>query len=363
MTYAGAGVDYDPLDAFKRAAQLAAAETSGNAEQLGVAPVEWSRGESAYLARTCGHYIGMVEEGLGTKNLVADLYDGALASSYDKIAKDTVAMIVNDMITLGISPAVVAMHLAVGDSAWFKHTRRTEALVRGWKEACMEARCIWGGGETPVLKGIIEPKACLLSGSSWGMNSQRLIEPKRVAHGDRILLLTSSGIHANGLTLARAIADKHPEGYTAKLSDGREYGAALLDPTHIYVGFIEDCINVGIDFHYLVNITGHGWRKLMRAPQSLAYVIDHIPTPHPVFSFIQEHGNVSNEEMYGNLNMGAGFALFVPADEVERVYSVMGEGNYPFAMLDAGVIVESPEKKVIIKPLDLEFTADTLQVR
>ena len=118
MTYAGAGVDYDALDPFKRRAQQAGRATADVLQRLGVAEVAMSRGESAYLVETEGAFLAHVEEGLGTKNLVADaMYRlTGTRSYYDHIAQDTVAMIVNDMVTLGALPLAVAMHLGVGSS-------------------------------------------------------------------------------------------------------------------------------------------------------------------------------------------------------------------------------------------------------
>src|SRR5687768_2676990 len=113
MTYAGSGVDYRALDPFKRRAQLAGRSTADVIRRLGVSEVEMSRGESAYLIETPESYLAHVEEGLGTKNLVADAMYRLVPerSYYDHIAQDTVAMIVNDMVTLGALPLAVAMHL------------------------------------------------------------------------------------------------------------------------------------------------------------------------------------------------------------------------------------------------------------
>ena len=364
MTYAGVGVDYEAMDPFKRLAQRAGRETAKNILRLGFSEVEMSRGESAYLMDAGDHYVAHVEEGLGTKNLVADAMYRLTGNSYhDHIARCTVAMIVNDMITLGALPLSVAMHLAVGVSSWFSDEKRCRDLIDGWKKACELARCTWGGGETPTLKGIVQPNTVVLSGSAVGLvkPKSRLVNAANIRHGDAILILGSSGIHANGLTLAREIAEKLPNGYLTKLSDGRMYGEALLDPTVIYVPLIEDCFNEGVDIHYAVNITGHGWRKLMRATQPFAYVIDHIPVPHPVFSFIQEHGPVDDKEAYANLNMGAGFALYVGESDVEKVLTIAHFLGM-FA-LRAGTIESSKVKRVMIKPLGLEYLGSTLGVR
>jgi phosphoribosylformylglycinamidine cyclo-ligase len=367
LTYTGVGVDYDAMDPFKRAAQLAARKTNGNISRLNGGEFqvfEPSRGESAFLIEAAKCFFAHVEEGLGTKNRVADaMYPLTGRSYYDQIAQDTVAMIVNDMITVGALPLSVAMHLAVGESAWFEDTKRSGDLILGWKRACDLAGCAWGGGETPTLKDIIAPGECVLSGSAFGIVKPKgnLIEAKSIAHGDAIIFIESSGIHANGLTLARKIAERLPEGYLTRLQDGRTYGEALLDPTHIYVRLVEVCFKIGLPIDYAVNITGHGWRKLMRATQPFAYIIEKMPPESPLFDFIQHHGSVDDREMYGNFNMGAGFALYVPETHAIRVAAVASSlGLYAWR---AGYIERSQQKKVVIRPKNLEYLGETLQVR
>lgn len=358
MTYASTGVDYDSMDPFKIACQKRAGATSNNAERLGIRSAEWTRGESVYMFIRSGNLYSHVEEGLGTKNLVADAMAKITGKSYyDQIAQDTVAMIVNDMITLGQLPVTLAMHLAVGDSDWFKNEKRTTDLIKGWGDACDLAGCIWSGGETPTLKGIIYPEASLLSGSAVGVEKS-FVDPSSIKHGDAIVFLESSGIHANGLTMARKIADKLPNGYETLLPDGTMYGEALLDPTHIYCDFIEDCIYNGVRIHYAVNITGHGWRKLMRAQQPFSYVIWTLPTQLPIFDFIQEHGPITDEESYGNLNMGAGFAVFINPDDISKIPK-----NDRFESFVAGWVENSSVKRVVIQPKGLEYKSETLAVR
>jgi len=281
------------------------------------------------------------------------------------------------------------MHLAVGSSDWFKDKERAQDLINGWGDACDLARCVWAGGETPALKGIIVPGASLLSGSSFGIGHKNgPINPKNIKDGDAIIFLESSGIHANGLTLARSIAEdiakkKDPwwrkmlrhvftnipptekslfEAYNTQLPGCRTYGETLLDPTHIYSDFVEDCLDAGVKIHYGVNITGHGWRKLMRAELNFTYTVETLPAKGHIFDFIQEHGNVSDEEMYGNFNMGAGFALYVPKSEVPKVYEVAKRYEKRFHTFEAGHI-EAGDKKVVIIPMGLEYAGETLAVR
>lgn len=364
MTYSGAGVDYESLDLFKRLAQLAGSKTAKNIERLGLKAMEGSRGESAYLIETPDCYLAQVEEGLGTKNLVADDMERLTGKSYySNIAQDTVAMIVNDMITLGALPVLVAMHLAAGSSNWFQNETRCQTLINGWKQACDLAGCLWAGGETPILKDIISPDTVVLSGSALGIikPKERLLTGSKIEQGDAIIFVASSGIHANGLTLARKMVDKLPEGYLTKLSDGRAYGETLLEPTFIYVGLVEDCLNAGLDIHYAVNITGHGWRKLMRASQPFSYRIEKLPPLLPIFKFIQEKGPVDDYEAFANFNMGAGFALYVSKNASSRVIKLSKSRGF-FAW-QAGQIEKSKEKKVFISSKNLVYRGETLGVR
>jgi phosphoribosylformylglycinamidine cyclo-ligase len=390
MTYAGTGVDYaGGLDAFKRKCRVRAAKTSGNAKRLGVESIEASRGESVFLMQLISSnpqvstYLGLVEEGLGTKNLVADaMFELTGVSYYDQCAQDTVAMIVNDMPTLGVLPAAVAMHLATGESQWFKNAKRSKALINGWGDACDKARCIWAGGETPTLKGIISPGASLLSGSCVGVvKNNKVIDPKNIRHGDAIVIIESNGIHANGLTMARMIGEREdslrrrighffspklfpfealPNGYLTRMYDGKTYGETLLDPTHIYCGLVEDCLDEDVDIHYVINVTGHGWAKFMRAPQDFAYVIEYLPEQLPaIFSFLQRYGPVDGREAYSTFNMGAGYALYVPEADVYKV--IRAAKKLGLKAFYAGHIERSDKRQVIIKPNGLVY--DNLDVR
>lgn len=386
MTYHSVGVDYDAMDPFKRAATKAARTTATCLARFGMKEHEASRGESAYLVEASDHFLSHVEEGLGTKNLVADaMYALTGASHYNHIAQCTLAMIVNDMITVGALPVSAAMHLAVGESEWFEDETRCQDLISGWRDACRLARCAWGGGETPTLKGVVTPGTVVLSGSAMGIlkPKSRLIRADRIQAGDLIFLFLSSGIHANGLTMARSIADRQdgfwrrlghlffpslvrtralPHGYLTMMPSAQAYGEALLTPTKIYVDLMEMCFELGVDIHYAINITGHGWRKLMRAPQPFAYVIERIPEPQPIFRFMQEHGPISDREAYANFNMGAGFALIVPKSEREKVEEAAKRTRH-HALL-AGYVEASSRKQVVILPKNLlTYSAETLGVR
>lgn len=364
LTYSSTGVNYDVIDPVKRLAQLRAKETSDNLIRFGMKEVEASRGESAYVWEEPDCYRAFVIEGLGTKNLVADEMRKITGRThYDAIAQDTVAMIVNDLIVVGADPQVINAYFAVGSSDWFADEERARDLVEGWAKATNLAGASWGGGETPTLQGIVEPDTIDLGGSALGVVKPkgRLALGEKLTSGDAIFLVESSGIHANGLTMARRIASQLPEGYATLLSDGKTYGESLLTPTHIYAGLTRDLFEAGIEIHYMVNVTGHGWRKLMRATRELSYVVDTVPEPHPVFQFIQEQSRNDAVEMYANFNMGAGFAIFMPEESVELAEQI-ARNTYGLRSGKAGHIETGP-KQVVIRPKSIVYKADTLCVR
>src|SRR5574343_2056954 len=157
LSYEQAGVNYDLIDPLKIAAQRAAAATGAHLGGHGFSEVPASRGESAYVVAVGPFYLDSIVECLATKTLVADEMAKLTGKSYyDGIAQDTIAMAVNDLITVGATPLVVQAYWAAGGSDWFGDKVRANALVAGWKKACDTCQVAWGGGETPALAGIVE---------------------------------------------------------------------------------------------------------------------------------------------------------------------------------------------------------------
>jgi phosphoribosylformylglycinamidine cyclo-ligase len=364
LSYQAAGVDYDTLDAFKRFCQRHAAATGDNLAAHGLSEISASRGESAYVIETPDEFLAHVEEGLGTKNLVADaVYQLTGQSFYRQIGIDTVAAIVNDLATCGALPISVAMHAAAGDAAWFADEKRGADLAAGFARGCQLAGAAWGGGETPALCGIVMPNTLVLAGSAIGR-----IKPKQyriagdLSDGDVIIMLASSGVHANGLTMCRAIAEQIADGYAAQLDDGRPYGVALLDPAVIYVPFIAACQQADIRLKYAVNVTGHGWRKLMRLAEPFVYEITDVGHMPEIFRFILKHGPVTPEEAYATFNMGAGFAAYVsPADVAATMAAARSSGMDAWI---AGTVRRREGRKAVeIIPLGITYDAGSLHIR
>lgn len=374
-------VNYDELDYFKRLAQRAAMQTDGYIEDTEWRVVPESRGESVFLLEGTDRYRGDVNEGLGTKNNATKLatltaieqhpdWSDNAHYHYTKLlwgyaGQDTVAMIVNDMATLGVRPLTIAMHLAAGHSSWFDHKQeRVEArmagLLEGWVGSCRLSLATYAGGETPALPGLVVDDEVVISGSATGE-----IYPKNrrimgdVEPGDEIIILEGSGPHANGISLLRSIGEE--VGYQAELSDGNSFANALLQPTPIYVHAVQACLDAGVEISYTINVTGHGWRKFMRLNLPLEYRFHAVPTPQVIFSFAQEVRGIAIEEMLGNYCMNAGFGLYVRPGSLELAMTTLAKVGYK--PLHAGTIHPAEAKVVNIVPYKVVFEADTLQVR
>jgi phosphoribosylformylglycinamidine cyclo-ligase len=363
MDYKQAGVDYAKIDPLKILAQRAAAQTAGNLARHGLTEITASRGESAYVV-DCGEFhLASITECLGTKALVADAMRKLTGKTYyDLIAQVTIAMEINDLITVGATPVSVHAYWATSGSDWFDDAERARDLVAGWKAACDVCGVAWGGGETPALAGVVATDRIDLAASCVGLvrPKARLTLGDRLAAGDAIVLLASSGIHANGVSLARKLADKLDHGYGARIEDGALYGEALLAPTVLYSPVTEALAAAGIVPHYAANVTGHGWRKLMRHPSAFTYRFGSIPPVPSVLRFIQRHAGIDDREAYGNLNMGAGFALYLPAADAERAVAIAQSVGVPAWVAGR---VEAGPKQVVIEPLNLVFGGEDLHVR
>lgn len=363
QTYANAGVDYEKLDALKRFAQMMASETVEALPQ-GMADVPESLGESARVIDIGPFFLATTQEGLGTKNLVADAVDPSGSEGhYHKLAKDTVAMVVNDLITVGARPLMVNAHWSFGSTKILEdHPIIGQSLARGWADACREAGAMYAAGETPVLRGIIYPETIELSGSAVGIINPKdwLTLGKNLMPGDHVVLIESNGVHANGITLIRRVAEALPLGYSTSLSSGRALGEAILKPTHIYARLVNALFSQGVAPHYMVHMTGHGWRKIMRANRDFTYRMHMVPSPHEEFGLIQQTGNIPDRDMYDTFNMGAGFAFIVCPQDAEHVSSIALELG--FQSWDAGIVEEGP-KQIVIEPIGVTYTAETLQIR
>lgn len=363
IKYSDSGVNYDILDPVKKLAQKSSKKTAGNLTDNGYSEISDSRGESAFVWKQGNVLMASVIEGLGTKNLVSDAMEEATKKSYyEIIGHDTIAAIINDLLTVGATPLVVHAYWAVGDNDWYKNTNRIQALVLGWRKGCDLAGATWGGGETPALKGIIEQKAIDLGGSAVGIIKEKknLISDKKIRLNDRIILIKSNGINVNGISLTRAIAQKLPKGFATKMKNKKMFGDGILTKSNIYAKLIKDLQKENIDLHYLANITGHGLRKIMRGKPNFTYFLEKIFEPQEVFNFIQEQANLSDYDMYETYNMGQDFAIFVPEKDVEKTLKIITKNK--FKAINAGSVKEG-RKQVVIRQKNIVYEGKSLNLR
>ena len=360
--YRAAGVDYESLDAAKRNALTGALATSGLLAASGGRAVDESRGEPAFVFEAGGQTLAFVVEGLGTKSIIARQVEEQLGvSAFDNVAYDTVAAIVNDLCCVGALPLVVNAYFATGSSDWYAHESRNRDLVAGWREACIDAGATWGGGESPSLPGLVAPEDVELAGSAVGIvpPGRRPILGADLAPGDEIVIVQSSGLHANGSSLARSVADGLADGYRTPLPSGRAFGEVLLDRTVIYVGLVRALLASAVDVHYLSHITGHGLLKLMRPRRDLTYVIEPLPEVPEVLEFLVEQTEMSLAAAYSTFNMGCGFAVYSAGGSGEQVVRIASDLG-----LNANVAgrVEQGPRRVVLEPIGVVFESGDMDL-
>jgi phosphoribosylformylglycinamidine cyclo-ligase len=363
--YGSAGVDYQTLDAAKRLAIDFAAGTLNPPLGRGARVIDASIGEPATLLELGGLTLAVVLECLGTKSMIAREVEDALGiDRWDAVGVDAVAAIVNDLCCVGAVPLTLNAYFATGSASWYSGSRH-RSLVAGWAKACEAVGGAWVGGESPTLVGLVDPDQIDLAGSALG----RVPEGGRpwlgsdLEPGDEIVLVASAGLHANGASLARVLAatrDRCPGGWAEELPSGRAFGEAVLDPSVLYPGLVEAMVGSEVPVHYASHVTGHGWRKLMRAEAELTYRIAVLPEVPEVLAFMVERSGLDSQEAYGTFNMGAGFALFVAAGSGAAAVEASTTAGYTAAV--AGVVDEG-RRRVEIEPIGVSYDSSELELR
>lgn len=360
--YARSGVDYDRLDPAKRLAGELAAATAPLLRPHGAQEVTGSRGQSAFVFQLGDLTLATVLECLGTKSRLARRYAELTGTDpWAAVARDTVAAIVNDLASVGARPLVVNAYFATGSAGFLDDPQAFASLARGWQAACQDAGAAWGGGETPTLPGVIAPDALDLAGSAVGHipPGHAPLLGDDLADGDDIVLVASSGLHANGASLARTVCEDLPDGLLHPLPSGRPVGDALLDPSVIYVDLVRELQDTGVPLTYLSHITGHGLRKVMRANRRLRYVIDTLPDVPEALAAVVEAAALPPAEAYGTFNMGAGLAVMTRAGHGTRVVDTAARLGHTAVLAGR---VEAGERSVHLLPVDVHFTEESLQL-
>ena len=292
MTYAEAGV---AIDASERATAAL------------VSAVGTFEGDFAGLLDIGDRYLALAADGVGTKLLVAEALD-----DYSTVGIDCIAMNANDLVAAGVTPVAFVDYLAVDDPDDATAEQVGEGLSRGAEIADVHLL----GGETAVMPEVV--KGLDLAGTCAGLAGKDETFDGEAREGDLLVGFPSSGIHSNGLTLARKAATKRHE-YTDPFpgSGDRSIGEVLLEPTRIYTDLLS-ALHV-VETHACAHVTGGGWTNLSRMG-AFEYRVEDPFEAQPVFEFVQDEGNVADEEMHRTFNMGTGFVASVaPGDADELV--------------------------------------------
>lgn len=358
--YKAAGVDYDALDGGKRMAMARALATSPLLVAHGGRALDSSRGEPAFVFELDGTTFAFVMEGLGTKSIIArQVLEREGGNRFADVAYDTVAAILNDLCCVGALPLVVNAYFATGSSEWYAEPERAAALLEGWQRACVDAGCAWGGGESPSLSGLVADQDIELAGAAVGRvpMGRSPILGEQLQDGDEIVLVASNGLHANGASLARLLAERLPDGYATALPSGRTMGEALLDPSVMYVSLVQALLESDLEISYLSHITGHGLLKLMRPSRPLTYRIAELPPVPEVLAFLVEQAGLDAHDAYSTFNMGSGYAVYCAAGAGAEIVSLAQ--RLGFQALVAGSVEAGP-RRVIAEPIGVHYVGEEL---
>lgn len=272
--------------------------------------------------------LAITADGVGTKVLIAQMMN-----RYDTVGIDCVAMNVNDLLCVGATPISMVDYLALDEA----DPQKVEALAEGLAKGAEEANISIAGGEMAQLRDVItgvkmtrqdapRPLAFDLAAMAIGtVPLDKIIIGQDIQSGDAIIGIESSGIHSNGLSLARHVFfEKRAYPIDQALPGlARSLGEELLTPTSIYVKEVLDILHRGIPVKALIHITSDGLLNLTRVQSKASYIIERLPPRPAIFSSIQELGEIEPAEMFRIYNMGVGFCLVVSERDTETVISVI----------------------------------------
>jgi len=299
LTYAGTGVDI----AESEAATAALLGATGEFE-----------GDFAGMLDIGDRYLALAADGVGTKLLVAEAID-----DYSTVGIDCIAMNANDLVAAGVRPVAFVDYLAVEEP----DDETAEQIGTGLAEGADRADVALIGGETAVMPDVI--RGLDIAGTCAGLAPKNAIFPGAAEAGDALVGWPSSGIHSNGLTLAREAVTRDHE-YTDPFppNPDRTIAEELLEPTRIYTDLL-DALR-GHDTHAAAHVTGGGWTNLSRMGEFRYEITDPFDA-QPVFEFVQQEGNVADDEIHRTFNMGTGFVAAVAPEDAESLADATADGR------------------------------------
>ncbi|MEP7332805.1 MAG: phosphoribosylformylglycinamidine cyclo-ligase [Terracoccus sp.] len=349
ITYAAAGVD---VEAGDKAVELmkASVRRATRPEVIGGLGGFAGLFDASALARMTRPVLATSTDGVGTKVAIAQALD-----KHDTIGFDLVGMVVDDIVVCGAEPLFMTDYIATGKVV----PERIAAIVGGIARACEEVGVALVGGETAEHPGLLEPGEYDVAGAATGVvEYAAVLGPHRVADGDVVVALASSGLHSNGYSLVRRVVETVGWSFDRHVDDfGRTLGEELLEPTRLYTRPLLDLISTpGIDVHALSHVTGGGLAaNLARVlPSGMFARLDRATwSPPAVFRTVAELGQVPRGDLERTLNQGIGFVVVLPAAQAERALEQAGTHGIPAWLLgevttvqhahDAGLVATDTE--------------------
>ncbi|MCI4362873.1 MAG: phosphoribosylformylglycinamidine cyclo-ligase [Thermoplasmata archaeon] len=280
-----------------------------------------------------GHYAGLLRIGRETVALTTDTIGtkGLLArelNRWEEVGEDVVAINVNDLAAVGARPGAIVDTISLNRPV----PEVLAAIGRGIDRGIRKARCSLVGGETAIVPELVRGVDLGATALGFYPPGRRPITGQRIRPRDRLLGLPSSGVHANGLTLARRVGSSLSRGFLHRRSGAtRTLGAELLTPTRCYVPAVEAIAKLS-EVTGLAHISGGGVRNLSRLAPDVAFNLSRWPAPRGIFRFLGEAGNISPHEMFQTFNMGVGFVVACRPKGVGEILRRLARTGYADAM-------------------------------
>lgn len=296
-----------------------------------------------------GQCLAISTDGVGSKILIAEMMD-----KYDTIGIDCVAMNAGDVLCVGARPVSLVDYLAVERP----DERLLEEIGKGLYQGAKEADVTISGGELAQLPDMIKGHRAGMGfdlvGTCVGLvDSDKIIIGRDLLPGDALIGLESSGVHSNGLSLARNVLLK--EGPLPLAAFEKELGCTLgeelLRPTRMYVKPVLAMLAKRLSIKGLAHITGDGLLNILRWDRDVRYEIDFLPAHPPIFSLIQKRGNVPPAEMFRVFNMGIGFCVAADPADADRAMEIAGRFQIPAHRI--GTVKEGKDRSIHLKPVRL----------
>jgi phosphoribosylformylglycinamidine cyclo-ligase len=304
----------------------------------GIGAVKLDIGYFANVIDIGGIGLAICTDGVGSKSIIAQMM-----RRYDTIGIDCVAMNVNDLLCVGARPISLVDYIGVEQC----DADMLGGIAIGLAEGAKQAGVSISGGEISPLKDVV--RGFDLVGTAVGIVPlDRIITGRDLIPGDVVIGLESSGIHSNGLTLARYIFFKQGNLSIDQVLPelGISLGEELLRPTLIYVPEMLEIIDTVPTVKGLINITGDGLLNLPRVDAKVGFMIDNLPPVPPIFRLIQSHGGVSSAEMYQVYNMGVGFCVLANQKDRDAILSVLQRHGRRAQVI--GRVIEDDSKGVYL---------------